>query len=89
MGGLKDVENTLFYYAKDAEDIVVNYSFDLTQPKTPFPHFWEQCVGSGHATLALRQDYRNYLTQIHNDCGFTHVRFHALFDDDMRLVFQH
>jgi hypothetical protein len=29
----------------------VTYNFDLTRPVQHFPHFWERCVGSGHALL--------------------------------------
>lgn len=26
-----------------------------------FPHYWEECVGSGHAVLGLREDWRSAL----------------------------
>lgn len=48
-------------------------------------HYWEGCVGSGHATLALRSDYQKLLSQAHKDCGFQQVRFHGIFDDDMSV----
>jgi hypothetical protein len=41
------------------------------------------CVGSGHATLTLRHDWRSQFTQTVNDIGFQSVRFHAILDDDM------
>jgi len=41
------------------------------------------CVGSGHASLTLREDWRNHLTQTVADIGFRSVRFHAILDDDM------
>ena len=31
----------------------VTLQFDISKPTTPFPHFWEQCVGSGHALLVI------------------------------------
>ncbi|MEO9091068.1 MAG: glucoamylase family protein [Rhodanobacter sp.] len=49
-------------------------------------HFWEHCVGSGHATLALRADWQAQLKQCHEELGFRHVRFHGLLDDDMNTV---
>ena len=41
------------------------------------------CVGSGHASLSLRQDYRDHLKSTVRDIGFKHVRFHGILDDDM------
>ena len=41
------------------------------------------CVGSGHATLSLRQDYRDQLTVVQQEIDFGAVRFHAILDDDM------
>lgn len=52
----------------------------LTQP---LRHPWRTCVGSGHATLALRADWQSQLRTAHADLGFDYVRFHGLLDDDM------
>jgi xylan 1,4-beta-xylosidase len=41
---------------------------------------------SGHATLALRQDYREHLTKVRKELGFQMVRFHGLLSDDMSVV---
>lgn len=61
-----------------AETIVI----DSKAPSTPFPHFWEQMFGSGRAVLALREDYRKDLDEVHGITGFQYVRFHGIFDDD-------
>lgn len=61
----------------------VDFGVELGQPTTPFSHVLNQCVGSGHALLALRADYRAYLTRVKHDIGFTYVRFHGVLDDDM------
>lgn len=58
-------------------------SYSDTQP---FPHVWEACVGSGHAALGLRQDWREHLAMVRKDLGFQRVRFHGVFDDDMNVV---
>lgn len=58
-------------------------TFDASNNMTPFPHIWEECVGSGHALLALRADYREYLTRCRTELGFRSVRFHGLLDDDI------
>lgn len=52
----------------------------------PLPHFWQQSVGSGHALLGLRADWRAQLAAVHRDLGVVGVRFHGTFDDDMGPV---
>ena len=59
------------------------FTCDYSADAEPLPHFWEYCVGSGHATLALRADWQAQLRQCHDELGFQHVRFHGMLDDDM------
>jgi xylan 1,4-beta-xylosidase len=56
---------------------------DLTSAAQTLRHPWRRCVGSGHATLALRADWQAQLRQAKADLGFEYVRFHGLLDDDM------
>lgn len=56
---------------------------DLATTATPFRHYHEECVGSGHAALALRADWQAQLLRCHQDLGFRCVRFHGLLNDDM------
>ena len=53
-------------------------------PVIPHKKHWQFCVGSGHALLALRTDYTRQLKFIHDTLGIERVRFHGIFDDDMR-----
>lgn len=64
----------------------VRLQVDATAHGTPFPHFWEQMFGSGRASLALRDDYRQDLEAVHQATGFEYVRFHGIFDRDVGLV---
>jgi xylan 1,4-beta-xylosidase len=66
----------------------MEFFVDLSQKTTPFPHFWERCVGSCHAATALRADWRKQLSQCHKELGFQYVRFHGLLDDDMSVYIQ-
>ncbi|MGN1002950.1 MAG: hypothetical protein ACI4PC_09275 [Oscillospiraceae bacterium] len=53
---------------------------------TPTVHFkkhWQFCVGSPHATYALRRDYFEQLRQVHEELHIQRVRFHGIFCDDM------
>jgi xylan 1,4-beta-xylosidase len=60
---------------------------DLSPAKsTPFPHYWKQSFGSGHATLTLRTDWQAHLKQAVAELGLKGVRHHGLFDDDMGVV---
>ena len=52
----------------------------------PFSHCFKKCVGSCHATTALRFDYREQLRRCRRELGFEYVRFHGLLDDDMSVV---
>ena len=59
------------------------FTFDCRGAATALPHFWEHTVGSDHALMALRADWRAQLERAHRELGFRHVRFHGVLDDDM------
>ena len=61
----------------------IDFFCDLTEPPTPFTHFWEHTVGSDHARMALRADWQQQLKRSHDELGFQYVRFHGLLSDDM------
>lgn len=44
---------------------------------------WNHTVGSGHAALALRADWREQMTQTRKDLGVRYVRFHGILGDEM------
>ena len=58
-------------------------SIDAKAAGTPFPHFWEQMFGSGHAVLGLRYNYRKDLKEVHDQIGARYVRAHGIFDDEV------
>lgn len=61
----------------------IEFFCDLASKTTPFPHFWEHCVGSDHAPMALRADWQGQLKRCHEELGFQYVRFHGLLSDDL------
>ena len=65
------------------------FTADLRAQGRPLHQPWQWCVGSGHATLALRADWQAQLAQARRDLGFKHVRFHGIFDDDMGTLICH
>ncbi|MGA8937763.1 MAG: glycosyl hydrolase family 39 [Acidobacteriaceae bacterium] len=58
-------------------------TIDAHAATTPFPHFWEQIFGSGHAILSLRQSYRDDIHSVHKVADFRYVRFHGILDDEV------
>jgi xylan 1,4-beta-xylosidase len=66
--------------------MTTRFTCDFSSKPEAMPHFWEHCVGSGNATLALRADWQAQLKQCHEELGFRHVRFHGLLDDNMNTV---
>jgi hypothetical protein len=66
--------------------VVVEIGALAGQPARPFRHWWKTAVGSGHAALTLRADWREHMTMARELCGFESVRFHGIFMDDMIAV---
>ena len=58
-------------------------TIDANAPTRPFPHIWEQMFGSGRAVLSLRESYRADLRATRKITDIKHVRFHAIFHDEM------
>lgn len=77
----------VWFLCRESSCALETASFDilLGTPTSPFPHVWEESVGSGHMALALRADWRAQLTRAHADIGFKRVRMHGMLDDDMSV----
>ena len=43
------------------------------------------CVGTGRMGLALQKEYQDQLALVQSLCGFSHIRGHGLFCDDMAI----
>ncbi len=63
-------------------------SADLHQVKGPLNTMFKECVGAGRANEGLRADWQRQLTRVHSECGFTYIRMHGLFCDDMGVYRQ-
>src|SRR3990172_3096378 len=63
-----------------AEAVVV---VDARAKAHPFPHTWEKLFGSGRAILSLRESYRHDLREVKKITGFTYVRPHGIFMDEV------
>jgi len=69
-----------------APSLASSATLDFTQSGASFRRGFNGCVGSGHALLGLRSDWRQHLTAAHSDLGFQYIRFHGILDDDMSVV---
>ena len=65
-------------FAQPAPEVI---RVDADAPARPFPHFWEQMFGSGHANLTMRQSWRDDLHATKAITDFRYVRFHDIFHD--------
>ncbi|MGH9899398.1 MAG: GH39 family glycosyl hydrolase [Pyrinomonadaceae bacterium] len=61
----------------------IEFVCDLSGKPSSLKHFWEYCVGSDHAPMALRADWQKQLQRCHAELGFERVRFHGLLSDDL------
>ena len=62
---------------------MAEFRCDLEQTGRALPHFWEHCLGSGHARLSLRADWQAQLKRVRAELGVRHVRFHGVLSDGM------
>lgn len=62
----------------------MEFTIRTDAPRIPHKKHWQFCVGSAHAQMALRTDFTRQLKFIHDTLGIERVRFHGIFNDDMR-----
>jgi hypothetical protein len=66
-----------------------SFAFDATNLSAAGgldPSLWFRCVGSGHAALSLRPDWRRDVSRARAELGFESIRFHGILNDDMGPV---
>ena len=51
----------------------------------PFHNKACYCIGTGRMNLALRHEYHKQLEKVQNEIGFSYIRGHGLFCDDMAI----
>ena len=64
------------------------YTFTVDCKDTPSSiwSFWESCTTFDHGYEALREDFQEQLTLVHNELATEWVRFHSIFDDSVGIV---
>jgi xylan 1,4-beta-xylosidase len=61
-------------------------SVDVNQVKGPLNRAFQFSVGSDRAMIHLRPEHRRDLQFLKETCGFEHMRFHGLLNEEMKLV---
>lgn len=56
-----------------------------TQTAVPFKNNMDYCIGTGRMGLALHKEYLDQLKLVQDEIGFSHIRGHGLFCDDMAI----
>lgn len=51
----------------------------------PFRNHVDFCIGTGRMGLALQKEYQDQLQLVQEEIGFSHIRGHGLFCDDMAI----
>ena len=64
--------------ATKVEDVRVAVDVSSTVPAIAFPHTWKESVGSGHALLGTRADWRAQLRRAKKELGYKRVRMHGV-----------
>ena len=55
----------------------------------PFHNRTDYCVGTGRMGLALQKEYQEQLALVQEEIGFSHIRGHGLFSDDMGIYHEY
>ena len=53
--------------------------------RVPFNNQVDYCVGTGRMGLALQKEYMDQLKLVQEEIGFSHIRGHGLFNEDMAI----
>jgi len=69
----------------ESDTSLKHISLEAHDSRIPFPHYWETAIGSDHAAVTLREEWRRNLAEVSKNCGFRSVRFHGLLNDDIGL----
>lgn len=55
----------------------------------PFRNHVDFCIGTGRMGLALQKEYQDQLALVQKEIGFSHIRGHGLFSDDMSIYHEY
>lgn len=59
---------------------------DVSGPAIPFNRYFQRGIGSCHAYLTLREDFRDHVRLAQREIGFGGIRFHGIFTEYVGVV---
>ncbi|MGK0281481.1 MAG: xylan 1,4-beta-xylosidase, partial [Patiriisocius sp.] len=59
----------------------IDLTIEATTETTKFDRYFSKCIGSCHAYLTLREDYRQHVRAVQKEIGFRNIRCHGIFHD--------
>ena len=65
-----------------------NYTLNLNS-NVPFRNNTDYCIGTARMSLALRTEYQEQLKLVQDEIGFSYIRGHGLFCDDMGIYHEY
>lgn len=78
--------NEDIYYHSQDKIIQKNESVQMNGGRSSkLVHTWKRLTSIGKAKEGLYANLQRQLTQLQKDIGFTHIRFHGIFDDEMMI----
>jgi hypothetical protein len=77
---IEDIESSTA--SLDTRAVAAEVTIDTSKPYLLDP-MWKKSVGTGHAALWSRADWRAHLAAVRKDCGFEMVRGHGILDNQV------
>lgn len=72
-------------HAAESAAIKRQITVDVTRPGKPLTHNWRRLVNIGYAQDGLSGIVQDQLRRAVREIGFTDLRFHGIFDDEMHI----
>lgn len=63
-----------------------DFNLDIHGQTVPASRAWQMGIGNDHAFQLMRTDVSSHLKRACDEIGFRYVRFHGIFNDDMRII---
>ncbi|MDO5155129.1 MAG: glycosyl hydrolase [Eubacteriales bacterium] len=61
----------------------------VRENRVAFKNHVDDCIGTGRMGLALQSEYMDQLKLVQDEIGFSHIRGHGLFADDMAIYHEY
>lgn len=78
------------HYGKEIWTVMEKKNYIIDEETViPFHNHVDFCIGTGRMGLALQKEYQDQLRLVQDEIGFSHIRGHGLFCDDMAIYHEY